>query len=307
MKKKGNVVLKCEKKIVGFKGFTTKFQQKVILAGRSKETFKNYIRAIAQTALFYNKLPLELTDDQINHYLLLHKTGELSRITPSESCFKHTVFGFRYMYKTFGIENRSIAMPIMKRKKHLPDIINRVELIELLHAPKIMKHRIMFALAYGSGLRIGELCNVKLADIDIVTKTIHVRNTKTGYDRIVPICADFIRGLQSYLHQNQIEVYLFPGQHKDKPISISAVQHALCSARRKAGIRKKISMHNLRHSYATHFIEDTGDLLRLKKYLGHRDIKNTMRYLKTAQEIPQGKPYSPLSRVFDMARESINQ
>lgn len=249
-------------------------------------------------------MPLELTDDQINHYLLLHKTGQLDRLKPSESYFKHTVFGFRYLYKTFGIEDRSICMPIIKRSKPLPDIINRVELIKLLNTPKIMKHRIIFALAYGSGLRIGEVCAVRLRDIDVVTKTIHVRNTKNGYDRIVPICDDFIRGFMKYKHDYQLKDFVFPGQKSGSHISISAIQHALCSARRKAGITKKISMHNLRHSYATHFIEDTGDLLRLKKYLGHRDIKNTMRYLKTAQEIPLGKPYSPLTRVFELARNT---
>ncbi len=274
------------------------------MAGRSQETFKNYIRAIAQISLYYKQLPIDLTDDQINHYLLLHKTGQLDRLKPSESYFKHAVFGFRYLYKTFGIEGRSICMPIIKRSKPLPDIINRVELFQLLKTPKSMKHRIIFALAYGSGLRIGEVRKVRVCDIDVVTKTIHVRNTKNGYDRIVPICDDFIRGFMNYKHQFQLDNYLFPGQKSGSHISLGAIQHAIVSARRKAGITKKISMHNLRHSYATHFIEDTGDLLRLKKYLGHRDIKNTMRYLKTAQEIPTGKPYSPLTKVFDLARNS---
>jgi len=276
------------------------------LAGKSQSTFKNYIRAIAQVALHYQKLPLDLSDQQINHYLTLHKTGQLDRLKPSEAYFKHAVFGFRYMFKTFNIEDRQIAMPVIKRKKHISDILNRYEVIELLKACRLKKHKIIFALAYGSGLRIGEVRNCRLRDIDEVRQTVHVRDSKNGYDRIVPISPDFIRGYMDYKSKHQIKDYIFPGQKNNEPMSISAIQHALIIARRKANINKKISMHNLRHSYATHFLEDTGDLLLLKQYLGHRDIKNTMRYLKSAQAIPESDPYSPLTKVFQLARQNRN-
>jgi len=190
------------------------------------------------------------------------------------------------MFKTFDIEDRQVAMPIMKRKKHISDILNRYEVIELLNACRLKKHKIIFALAYGSGLRIREVRNCRVMDIDTIRQTVHVRHSKNGYDRIVPISPDFIRGYMDYKNTEGICDYLFPGQKKDAPMSISAIQHALITARRKARIYKKISMHNLRHSYATHFLEDTGDLLLLKRYLGHRDINNTMRYLKSAQAIP---------------------
>jgi site-specific recombinase XerD len=276
------------------------------LAGRSELTFKNYLRAIAQTCLFYNRLPLELSDDQINHYLTLHKTGQLDRLNPSEAYFKHTVFGFRYMFKTYGIKNRKISMPVMKRKKPLRDIMNRYEVMQLLKAATLDKHKIAFALAYGSGLRIKELTCVKLRDFDLIRKTVHVRDGKGGYDRFVPISDDFIRGYTKYLHSNQIIDFLLPGQIKGRSMSISAIQHALVNARRKAGILKKISMHNMRHTYAVHFLEDTGDLLKLKQYLGHRDIKNTMTYLKYVQAMPTTDAYSPLTKVFNLARQNKN-
>lgn len=286
----------------GFSTFKQQFFQKVILAGRSTKTFDSYLRAIAQVSLFYNQLPLELTDDQINHYLTLHKTGQLDRLKPSEGYFKHAVFGLRYMFKTFGLDGREISMPEMKRKKPLRDIMNRYEVMELLKAATLMKHKIAFGLAYGSGLRINELVHVQVRDLDLVRKTVHVRNGKGGYDRIVPISDDFIRGYTNYLNTHTIMEYLFPGQVNGGCMSISAMQHALITARRKAGIIKKISMHNMRHSYAVHFLEDTGDLLKLKQYLGHRDIKNTMRYLKYVQAMPTSQAYSPLTKVFAQAR-----
>lgn len=278
----------------------------MILAGRSEITFKNYIRAIAQVSLFYKILPIELTDEQINNYLTLHKTGQLDRSKPSEAYFKHLVFGLRYMFKMYGIKERQVSMPLMKRKKPLRDILNRYEVIELLKAAALDKHKIAFALAYGSGLRISEVLNVQVKDIDLIRKTVHVRDGKGGYDRFVPISEDFIRGFMKYRQSCNLANYLFPGQVKGEPLSISALQHALLKARDRAGILKKISMHNMRHSYAVHFLEDTGDLLKLQQYLGHRDIKNTMGYLKYVQVMPQTDPYSPLTRVFDLARQNQN-
>ena len=176
------------------------------------------------------------------------------------------------MFKTFGVPDRHISMPLMKRKKPLRDIMNRYEVMTLLKAGSLTKHRILFALAYGSGLRVHEVVAVQTMDIDLVRKTVHVRNGKGGYDRFVPISDEFIRGYMKYLQSDKITSYLFPGQVKGSALSIGAVQHALIRARQKAGILKKISMHNLRHSYAVHFLEDTGDLLKLKQYMGHRDI-----------------------------------
>lgn len=247
-------------------------------------------------------MPLELTDNQINHYLTLHKTGQLDRLKPSEGYFKHAVFGLRYMFKMYGISDRNISMPQMKRKKPLRDIMNRYEVIELLKSATMTKHKIAFALAYGSGLRVNELINVKVRDLDLIRKTVHVRNGKGGYDRFVPISDDFIRGYTNYLSANEIIEYVFPGQVKGGHMSIGGMQHALIRTRRKAGIIKKISMHNMRHTYAVHFLEDTGDLLKLKQYLGHRDIKNTMGYLKYVQAMPTSDPYSPLTKVFELAR-----
>jgi len=304
--KKGTIISRCEAQVQGFSTFKQEFYQKIILAGRSIHTFKNYLRAIAQISLFYDTLPLKLTDKQINHYLTLHKTGQLDRQKPSEGYFKHLVFGLRYMFKIYEIQDRNIGMPKMKRKKPLRDIMNRYEVMQLLKAPSMQKHKIAFALAYGSGLRVNELVNVKTRDIDLIRKTVHVRDGKGGYDRFVPISDDFIRGYTNYLQSNQIIEYVFPGQIKGSAISIGAMQHALVAARRKAGIIKKISMHNMRHSYAVHFLEDTGDLLKLKQYLGHRDIKNTMIYLKYVQVMPQSAPYSPLTKVFDLARQNKN-
>ena len=133
-------------------------------------TFKNYLRAIAQVSLHFKALPLNLTDNQINTYLTLHKTGQLDRLKPSEAYFKHAVFGLRYMFRVYGISDRHVIMPNMKRKKPIRDIMNRYEVIQLLKHASLMSHKIAFALAYGSGLRISELVNIQIRDVDLIQK-----------------------------------------------------------------------------------------------------------------------------------------
>ena len=112
----------------------------------------------------------------------------------------------------YGIKDRNISVPFMKRKKPLRDIMNRYEVMLLLKVAAIDKHRIAFALAYGSGLRVRELVHVQVRDIDLVRKTVHVRNGKGGYNRFVPISDDFIRGYSKYLNSHHIIKFVFSGQ-----------------------------------------------------------------------------------------------
>ena len=131
------------------------------------------------------------------------------------------------MFKMYYIVGRQVGMPVMKRTKRLRDIMNRQEVMQLLSSARLSKHKIAFALAYGSGLRVQELVNIKRLDIDTIHKTVHVRHGKGGYDRYVPISEDFIRGFTKYVQDESIYEYPFPGQTYGKPISISAMQHAL--------------------------------------------------------------------------------
>lgn len=117
--------------------------------------------------------------------------------------------------------------------------------MELISSPKNLKHRLLFALAYGSGLRINEVRHVKIADIDIFRKVVHVRLSKNGRDRMVPISDEFIRGFNTYVGKETLDQYLFAGRERKTPLSIGGIQHVLIHHRRKVGIIKKISIHNM--------------------------------------------------------------
>lgn len=275
-----------------------KLEQKVLLSGLSASTLYNYGRSIAQISLHFRCLPLDLTDETINEYLLELKAGK----NPSESYFKHTVYGLRYLFRLFEREDRAIALPPIARSKKLPVVLNRAEVLQLLNTPKLLKHRVLLGLTYAAGLRLFEVRNVKIADIDFVRKTVFVRRGKNGKSRYVPICADILRGIQTYISSVNPREYLFEGQTKGQPIAKRGIQHLCKSAVAKSGLLKQISLHTLRHSYATHFLEDTNDLFSLKENLGHARIETTLIYVHIVGRVARHAAYSPLEKIMTDAR-----
>ena len=255
----------------------------------------NYGRSIAYISLHFHRLPLDLSDSTINEYLLELKAGK----NPSESYFKHTVYGLRYLFRLFGREDRAISLPPIKRSKQLPLILNRKEVLHLLKTPKLLKHRVLLGLTYAAGLRLFEVAALKIADIDFERKTVFVRRGKNGKSRYVPLEAHILRGIRKYLDSVLPKVYLFNGQQKGKAIAHRGIQHLCKAAVRKSGISKPITMHTLRHSYATHFLEDTGDLFSLKENLGHSRLDTTLIYVHIVGNLPRHGAYSPLKKVME--------
>lgn len=277
-----------------------KLEQKVLLNGLSPSTLKNYGRCIAQLALHYRVLPLELSDEVINEYLLELKNGT----NPSESYFKHTVYGLRFLFRLFGREDRAISLPPIARSKKLPVILNRGEVLQLLKTPKRLKHRLLLGLTYAAGLRLFELAAVEIGDIDFARKTVFVRRGKNGKSRYVPLEDNILRGIKTHLAAACPKKYLFNGKSKGEPMSRRGIQFIVRQTVKKSGIAKSVSLHTLRHSYATHFLEDTGDLFSLKENLGHARIDTTLIYVHIVGSLPRTGAYSPMSRLFAKAENS---
>ena len=136
------LINRAKAQVTGFSAMYKKLEQKVVLAGLSESTLKNYGRSIAKVSLHFGVTPLELSDEAINEYLHELKTGQC----PSESYFKHTVYGLRYLFRLFGREDRAIALPQLKRSGKLPVVLNRQEVKRLLKSPKLLKHRVLLGL-----------------------------------------------------------------------------------------------------------------------------------------------------------------
>lgn len=275
-----------------------KLEQKVILSGLSQATLKSYSRSIAHLALFFNTVPLQLSDEVINEYLAEIRSHK----NPSETYFKHTVYGLRYLFRLFGREDRAIALPPIERSKKLPVILNRKEVLLLLNTPKLLKHRVLLGLTYAAGLRLFEVAALRIADLDFERKTLFVQQGKNGKSRYIPVGKNILRGIATYVSAACPKKYLFNGQRKGEPMSKRGIQFIMRQTLKHSGIQKEVTLHSLRHSYATHFLEDTGDLFSLKENLGHARLDTTLIYVHIVGSLPRHTAYSPLEKVMRQNR-----
>jgi integrase/recombinase XerD len=257
-------------------------------------------------ALHFDCLPTELCEDQIKDYLYLLQQ---QHNTPSLTYFKHTIYGLRMLFKIEGIKPSEVGLPPIKKSQKLPVVLSKAEMWRLLQAPVLLKHKILLGLLYDCGLRCFEARNVRIQDLDFDRRMLHVVKGKGSKGRYVPIGEHLIRGLKTYIAAEQPAEWLFNGQPQvdgsggdfDRRYSQRGVQWAVSQAAKKAEIVKDISVHTLRHTYATHLLEDGTDIMTLKDLLGHSCIQTTMIYLHIAQS-GRIKPVGPLDSLFNEFR-----
>ena len=213
------------------------------------------------------------------------------------------------------MKDKRIELPTIKRAKKLPVVLSQEEVRRLLKAPKLLKHRILIGLLYGCGLRCFEVRNLRIADLDFDRKMLHVKDGKGKKDRYVPLADLLIRGLKSYLEAEQPGEWVFNSADReirgraggdtsaslstgfDSRYSQRGIQWAVNQAKKKAGILKPMNVHTLRHTYATHLLEEGLDILTIKDLLGHECIDTTMIYLHVAQT-EKCRAFSPLDRLY---------
>ena len=281
--------------VPGFENVVKKLEQQVTLRGQSKNTLNNYIRRIALFVIHFNKLPEQIDPEEINEYLAALARDPKS---PSRSSFKHMVYGLRYYYRLLGMNKNAIALPSLKKDTKLPVILNQQELKELFSVPTLLKQRIVLTLIYSAGLRGQEVINLKISDIDFERKTIHIRQSKYKKDRILPLANSMAIGLKKYLKAENPHVWLFNGKEPDGRYSVRGLSWVLRENLKKTSIIKDVNLHSLRHSYATHLLEQGINIVTLKELLGHAEITTTMIYLHIAQ-CPLIKPHSPLDTLYN--------
>lgn len=200
------------------------------------------------------------------------------------------------------LADKKIALPQIHRQNDLPIVLNKTEVRALLVAPKYLRHRLMFGLLYGCGLRSYELCDLRCSDIDFERKTVFVRKKKGHTDRYLPLNKLLARGLKKYMSNDHPIDYLFyspvSADGAQYPITTSAIQWIIKECRSKLTTKKKFTAHTLRHSFATHLLEDGMNILTLKALLGHKRIETTMLYLQIAQ-LDNHSKFSPLDTLYN--------
>ena len=196
-----------------------------------------------------------------------------------------------------GMSEKIIHLPKLKKINRLPVVLNSKECKALFDAPDLLKHRVLLSLIYSAGLRAGEASRLKIADIDSGRMMIHIRQSKCNKDRYVPLSPMIIKGLRKYYYACRPVEYLFNGNEPGSPLSIKGMQWALHEAIRKCKLHKRITLHTLRHSYATHLLEYGTDIVTIKELLGHERIETTMVYLHIAKP-NRNNVFSPFDKLY---------
>lgn len=288
------VVSQAKKGVPGFAEAYAKFNERVTIDQNSKSLIVNYSRSVAYIALHFNRVPHAVSVDEINSYLY--------RISVHEQCsityFKHAVFALRYWFRLFGMEDKAIQMPSIKKEKKLPVVLSKQECKVLFKAPRMLKHRFLLAFAYAGGLRMNELRLLRITDVDVQRKTVLIRRGKGRKDRYVSLSCFIHQKLSLYLNDAKPSLYLFEGNTPGEPMGERTIQYIITEALGKTTIPKAVSMHTLRHSYATHLLEDGVDIHTIQHLLGHADLQTTLIYLHVAHV--KAKPaHSPLDTLYN--------
>jgi site-specific recombinase XerD len=252
----------------------------MILRGMSEKTQDSYVRSVAQLANFYNRSPDQISDEEVQAFLLhLIRTRKLSW----SSC-NVAVYGLRFFYhQTLNREKTTFHIPGPRKPSRLPEILSREEVARILSRTSRPRDRVLLMTVYSAGLRVSEVVHLRLQHIDSDRMTIRVEQGKGAQDRYTLLSERLLVELRCYWNLERPRPWLFPQRQAPRPMNSSTVQRIFLGAKERAGISKFGSVHSLRHAFATHLLEAGTDLHTIQRLLGHRHISSTMRYLHLAR------------------------
>jgi site-specific recombinase XerD len=247
------------------------------LRGLSPVTQRMYLGCAARFVAYHRRSPAALGETETRAFLdhLVRERG-VSRST-------HGVYvaAIHFLYRV-TLDRPAVVqrIPYPRRvRERLPEILSPGEVAQLLTAVRLLKHRAMVMVAYGAGLRVSELCALTAADIDSARMLIRVRAGKGDKDRYVMLSTRLLATLRAYWRQRPPHGdYLFPSPRPGQPLSRKAIWHVLRRAAVRARLRKRVTPHLLRHSFATHLLEAGTDIRVIQVLLGHRSLRTTARY-----------------------------
>lgn len=262
----------------------------LFLRRMAKPTVEEYLRCSTKYVKFHMRSPTEMGEAEVRQFLMQLKSG------PADH--KMHVAAIKFLYGvTLGRPEVAGLIPWPKVPFTLPVILDRSEVEIVLAALSSVRYRAIVMTAYASGLRVSEVCGLRITDIDSKRGLIHVHNGKGGRDRCVMLSQRLLACLREYWKAERPPgKLLFPGQDPNRPISRDAVEKALYRAVAKTGIKKRVTAHILRHSFATHLLENGTDIRVIQMLLGHSSIRTTMRYTQVSNRVI-GNTQSPLDRA----------
>lgn len=269
------------------------FETQLRLKNYSANTFRNYRNHFIPFLLhFRNQRPSQIAKPAILDYLLLRRQQERW----SASLQNQIVNAIKFFYEK--VLNRTpdvFELPRAKKPEQLPAIFDEKEVKRIITATSNLKHRSMICLAYAGGLRVSEIISLELKDIDSERMVMTLRQAKGKKDRQVMLSETLLSLLREYYKEYRPKRWLYEGL-KGEQYSIRSVQKVLTQAKLRAGVKKRGSIHALRHSFATHLLEGGTDILAIKELLGHSSLRTTTRYTHVSRK-HLSKIQSPLDKL----------
>lgn len=271
-----------------------RMREDLLLKAYSPHTQSAYLRCARHFASHYMRSPEEMGEQEIRDFLL-HLVRD-RKASPATLGMYVNAIKFLYNITLKRPEEvKEISHP--KRPKTLPVILSPQEVLRVFAAVRSVKHKAIMATAYAAGLRISEVCGLRIADIDSQRRRIHVRAGKGKKDRYVMLGESLLALLRQYYQKVRPQgEYLFPGYKPHRPICTTAVNQVLRKVIRETSLAKRVTMHTLRHCFATHLLEAGTDIRILQVLLGHSSIRTTLRYTHITDRLVQ-KLVSPLDMI----------
>ncbi len=253
--------------------------QEMRVRNYSERTVTSYLSAISKLSVYYKIPPDKLSGEQVKsyaYYLIRSKQAAPSTINQLISAWKI------FQQDVLGNQWEAFRLKRPRREKRIPVVLSQKEALALVNALANLKHRTMLKVAYATGLRRAELLALKLTHIDSSRSVVRVIKGKGNKSREVPARNTLIGQLRRYYTYYHPKTYLFEGTKPGSPYSATSFQEIVKKAAAEAEIKKNISPHVLRHSFATHMLEKGINLKRLQIILGHSSLKTTSIYLHLA-------------------------
>lgn len=252
-----------------------RYEEKLMLKGYSANTVKVYVGEFIQFLKTLKSTPAQSIDaEKLRSYILYC----IKNLQLSENAIHSRLNALKFYYEqVLYREKFFMEIPRPKKPSTLPKALSTHDLKKMFAVTQNLKHLVMLKMCYGMGLRVSELVNLKIEDIDSNRMQVHIRNGKGKKDRYIILPESVLAQLRDYYTEYKPSEFLFEGQYGGQ-YSIRSAQQVFRTAMNKARIKKRIGVHSLRHSYATHLIEQGTDIRFVQELLGHKDIKTTLVY-----------------------------
>lgn len=252
------------------------------LRGMAAATKKAYLMCCRQFVAHFMRSPEQLGAAEAKEFIV--HLIRARKATPS--AVGVYVSAIRFLYRV--VLRRPDVVEDLPRPRiptKLPSVPNRDEIYELLRSVRSLKYRTILIVAYGAGLRISEACGLLVGDVDSNRMVIHVRYAKGAKDRLVPLSPTMLAALRAYwLESRPAGRFLFPGRGPGSPLTTDAVRKVVKLALAESGAKRRLTLHSLRHGFATHMLEDGEDVRVIQAVLGHSSIQTTAHYVRVTTE-----------------------